>query len=140
MTRFLLSLDRAVDVVFAAVSEAKKGETYIPRSPSARTVDIADAMIGSRNIRKNIIGIRPGEKCHEILISEEECFRTIIKEDYYVILPIVPELRQENLSNVDTLDKEYSSADNIITLEKVKAILEKNKLMVDDPVFYPNEV
>lgn len=140
MTRFLLSLDKAVDIVFAAVAEAKRGETYIPRSLSTRTVDIADAMIGSRNIQKDIIGTRPGEKSHEILVSEEECHRTIVRKDYYVILPIVPELREESSSGLATLDKEYSSADNVVTLEEVKTILKENKLMVDDLPFYPNEI
>ncbi len=140
MTRFLLSLNKAVDIVFAAVREAKRGETYIPRSLSTRTIDIADAMIGSRNIQKDIIGIRPGEKSHEILVSEEECFRTIIRKEYYVILPIVPELREESLSALVTLDKEYSSADSVVTLEEVKTILKENKLMVDDPVFHSDEI
>src|SRR5438552_14959480 len=57
MTRFLLSLDDAVDTVFAAVSTAKAGETYIPRAPAARIVDVAKALIGSRPVRQVITGI-----------------------------------------------------------------------------------
>jgi len=77
MTRFLLSLDQAVDVIFAALREAKRGETYIPRVPSARIVDVAAALIDHRPIQTKVIGIRPGEKTHEILVSEEERHRTI---------------------------------------------------------------
>ena len=72
MTRFLLSLDEAVDTIFAAFRRAGRGETYIPRVPSAKVTDIAAALIGDRPIQTIITGIRPGEKIHEILVSEEE--------------------------------------------------------------------
>ena len=72
MTRFLLSLDQAVDTIFAALRGAKRGETYIPRVPSSKVTDIAQALIGDRKIKMVITGIRPGEKIHEILVSEEE--------------------------------------------------------------------
>src|SRR5215203_816421 len=69
MTRFLLSLEEAVDTVFAAIRGGRRGETYIPRVPSARVVDVARALIGDRDIETVVTGIRPGEKVHEILIS-----------------------------------------------------------------------
>ncbi len=72
MTRFLLSLEQAVDTIFAALRGAKRGETYIPRVPSARMIDLARALIGDRQIKIEVTGIRPGEKIDEILISEEE--------------------------------------------------------------------
>jgi UDP-glucose 4-epimerase len=61
MTRFLLSLNDAVDVIFAAVIGANRGETYIPRVSSANVVDIANILIGDRKIEVKVIGIRPGE-------------------------------------------------------------------------------
>ena len=95
MTRFLLSLDEAVDLIFAAVRKAKRGETFIPRVPSARMVDVAAALIGERKIKTEVTGIRPGEKLHEILISEEEAHRTVLQDSQYVIGPILPELRPD---------------------------------------------
>ncbi len=130
MTRFLMNLDKAVDVIFAAVGQARKGETYIPRVSSAKISDVADILIGSRSIDKKDIGIRPGEKVHEILISEEECHRVVSRGDYYVILPIIPELRKEEEKPV--LNKEYNSADSVVSLEEVRSILQKNKLMIED--------
>src|SRR5664279_2367818 len=62
MTRFLLSLNQAVDTVFAAVRGAQRGETYIPRVPSAKVTDIAALLIGDRPIKTVVTGIRPGEK------------------------------------------------------------------------------
>jgi UDP-glucose 4-epimerase len=70
MTRFLLSLDQAVDTVFAAVRRADPGDTYIPGAPSATVLNIARALIGERKIETVVTGIRPGEKIHEILVSE----------------------------------------------------------------------
>ena len=91
MTRFLLSLDQAVDTIFAAVKNARRGETYIPRVPSARITDIAKSLIGRRPIKTIVTGIRPGEKIHEILVSEEEAHHTTERGKYYVIQPMLPE-------------------------------------------------
>ena len=93
MTRFLLSLDEAVDTVFAALRCGRAGETYIPRVPAARMVDVAAALIGDRDDRDRVHGIRPGEKIHEVLVSEEEAPRTYERGDYLAIQPILPELR-----------------------------------------------
>lgn len=115
MTRFLLSLDQAVDTVFSAMEEAERGETYVPRVPAARVVDVAAALIGDRPIKMTFTGIRPGEKIHEIMVSEEECHRTTARGDYYVILPMLPELLGGPLP-IPALRSEYSSSD--ITLDR----------------------
>ena len=95
MTRFLLSLDRAVDTVFAAISTGNRGETFVPKVPAANITDVAKALMGDKNLPIEYTGIRPGEKVHEIMVSEEECFRTVERGGYYVILPVLPELREE---------------------------------------------
>lgn len=95
MTRFLLTLDQAVDTVFAAIRSGLPGETYVPRAPSARVEEVADVMIGDRRIEKVFIGIRPGEKVHEIMVSDEECYRTTERDGYYVICPMLPELHRD---------------------------------------------
>jgi FlaA1/EpsC-like NDP-sugar epimerase len=93
MTRFLLTLEDAVDTVFAAVRSAAPGDTYIPRCRSARMTDLAAQLIGDREIETVVTGIRPGEKIHEILISEEEATRTVHGEDgYFALRPMLPEL------------------------------------------------
>jgi FlaA1/EpsC-like NDP-sugar epimerase len=131
MTRFLLSLDQAVDTIFAALKGAKRGETYIPRVPSARVVDIADVLIKDRKIDKVITGIRPGEKLHEILVSEEEVYRTLDRGNYYAIQPILPEIETEEVHERPLKD-EYSSASNIMDRNSLEQLLQKNKLMVED--------
>ena len=130
MTRFLLSLDQAVDTIFAAVRGAKRGETYIPRVPSARVVDIAAVLIGGRPIKTVVTGIRPGEKIHEILISEEERYRTVDRKEWYAILPILPELRSTE-STLGVLTDEYSSAHNVMAPAALGEMMMRHKLMDD---------
>jgi UDP-glucose 4-epimerase len=133
MTRFLLSLNQAVDTIFAALQHGGRGETFIPRVPSALVTDIASVLIGSRPIKTIITGIRPGEKLHEILVSEEECHRTIECGNFYSILPILPEVGSHN-ENKRPLCKEFSSADNVMTRDEVAELLNRHKLMVEDGI------
>ena len=139
MTRFLLSLEQAVDTVFAALGGAERGETYIPRVPSAKVTDVADALVGDQKIKTVVTGIRPGEKVHEILVSEEEAFRTVARGDYYVIQPMLPELRQgEEIKNA--LGREYSSADNVMSPAEVSELLKRHKLMPSDRFVYEEDM
>jgi len=132
MTRFLMSLDEAVDTIFAALCEGRSGETYIPLVPSARMEDVATVLIGSRPIAQKIVGIRPGEKLHEILVSEEEAHRTITRDKFHVILPALPELRHQNDPISPVLEKEFSSADRVIDREKLHELLRVNQLLIGD--------
>lgn len=122
MTRFLLSLDRAVDTVFEAVSSNRRGVTFVPKVPAARITDVAKALMGDREIQVEFTGIRPGEKIHEIMVSEEECFRTVESNGYYVILPVLPELRNED-SFTPALSGEYSSKNDNISVDELKGLL-----------------
>src|SRR5215207_7613324 len=107
MTRFLLSLEEAVDTVFAAMRGGKRGETYIPRVPSARVVDVARALVGERDIETVVTGIRPGEKVHEILISEEEGHRSVERGNFYAIRPVLPELHTDEDEPAAALPGEF---------------------------------
>ena len=131
MTRFLLSLDKAVDTIFAALKQANRGETFIPRVPSARVIDIAEVLIGKRPVKTVVTGIRPGEKIHEILVSEEEAHRTVERGEYYAIMPMLPELRLPKVT-AKTLEEEYSSADNIMAKGDLAKLLKKYRLLVED--------
>ncbi len=93
MTRFILTLGQAVKLVFKAAEESVGGEIFIVKIPSVKVGDIAKVMLEKvpESIRPGeyIIGIRPGEKVHEVLVSEEEAFRTIDLGEFYCILPAV---------------------------------------------------
>lgn len=122
MTRFLLSLDKAVDTVFAAIEHGRRGETFVPQIASAKIVDIARALMGDNDLPLVFTGIRPGEKVHEIMVSEEECFRTTERLGYYVILPVLPELREEK-DFTTALNGEYSSKNGNISVAELKIML-----------------
>src|SRR5215467_701570 len=129
MTRFLLGLDDAVDTIIAAVREARTAETYIPRIRSARVADIATALIDGRPIKTKITGIRPGEKLHEILVSEEECRRTFARAKYFVVRSILPELNGPDM-NEPSLDREFNSAEHLMTLDEVHKMMSAANLIV----------
>ena len=128
MTRFLLSLEQAVDTVFEALKKAQPGDTLVPNAPAATVINIAKALIGDRDIELKIIGIRPGEKMHEIMVSDEECHHTVPCGNYYAIRPMLPELCDDTSIEI-VLDKEFSSEDNVLSLEDTVTLLTKHNLM-----------
>jgi FlaA1/EpsC-like NDP-sugar epimerase len=129
MTRFLLSLDDAVDLIFAAVETAQSGETYVPRVQAARVDDIAAVLIGDRKVEVRITGIRPGEKIHEVLISEEEIHRTIQRGKHYVIRNILPELSASSASEPPARSAPYSSADHVMNRDSLRKYFVDNGLL-----------
>jgi len=135
MTRFLLSLDQAVDTVLAALEMAQPGETLVPRAPAARMVDVATVLIGDRSIRQVTTGIRPGEKIHEIMVSDEEAHRAIERSNarghWYAIRPMLPEVSADAQGS-GCLTAEYSSNDDVLDLEGTRDLLSRNDLLVQD--------
>lgn len=85
MTRFWISLDEGVDLVFKAIKESKGGEIYVSKIPSYKVVDIALAM--HPTVKLKDIGIREGEKLHEVMITEEDSLATYDYGDHYIIYP-----------------------------------------------------
>lgn len=128
MTRFLLTLDQATQIIFDALRHGEAGATYIPILNSFNVMDLAEVLVGNKKVDIKLVGIRPGEKIHEILISEEEISRTIKKGSYYVINPILPELRPFEVSK-PVLNKELSSADRTLSKKDLKDFLEKEGLL-----------
>lgn len=131
MTRFLMSLNDAVDTCFAALIEARHGETYVPIAPAATVLNIARALIGDSDIKMKIVGIRPGEKMHEILISEEEMNHCVKRGNYFAIRPMLPELYDESDDGLSALKSEFSSADTVLSLEETVELLKKYNLLTD---------
>ncbi len=88
MTRFWITLEQAVEHVMFAVDHATGGEVFIPKIPSMRVVDLADAM--APGVPREIIGIRPGEKLHEVLITADESRHAVDADDVYIVFPEQP--------------------------------------------------
>lgn len=85
MTRFWMTLDDAVNLVIKALEESKGGETYVFKNPSYKIIDIAEAMNPNGTI--NVVGIREGEKLHEVMITSDDSRTTYDYGDYYIIYP-----------------------------------------------------
>ena len=85
MTRFWIDLDQAFSIVLYALTHMEGGEIFIPKAPTMKLTDLFDII--APNAKRNIIGIRPGEKLHEILLTKEESRHTVEFGDYYVVLP-----------------------------------------------------
>jgi len=88
MTRFWITLEQAVDLVLFALENMVGGEVFIPKIPSMRVVDLADAM--APGLPREIIGIRPGEKLHELLLTVDESRHAVDSDGVYVVLPEHP--------------------------------------------------
>ncbi len=88
MTRFWITLPQAVDLVLFALAEMEGGEVFVPKIPSMRVVDLAEAM--APGVPQEIIGIRPGEKLHELLLTGDEARHSIDRGDVYVVFPEHP--------------------------------------------------
>ena len=79
------------------------------------------------------VGIRPGEKVHEVLVSEEEAPRTYERGDYLAIQPILPELRPGQAEGAPFQGREYSSADNVVDASSVAELLRRHGMIPGDP-------
>lgn len=85
MTRFWITLDQGVDFVLSSLALSRGGEVFVPKIPSMRTVDLARCI--APQLPQRIVGIRPGEKLHEVMVPEDDARSTLDLGDRYVILP-----------------------------------------------------
>ncbi len=85
MSRFWITLDQGVNFVLQSLDRMNGGEIFIPKIPSMNIIDIADAI--APDCKKEVIGIRPGEKLHEVMITEDEAAHTLEYDDYFIIEP-----------------------------------------------------
>ena len=96
MTRFWITLDEGVRFVAGCLQEMRGGEVFIPKIPSMRITDLIAAVAPGCAVDE--IGIRPGEKLHEVLLAEDEARHAVELDDMYVVLPVHPWWRQESWS------------------------------------------
>lgn len=128
MTRFFLSLEQSVELIFDALEDKEGGKVFVPKIKSAKIINLAQKMLASAGLSEDhfqIVGIRPGEKLHESLISEDEIFRTQNDGKNWVIHDILT-----NRSFTD-LEYAYSSGDLWVRMNawELKEFLKKNKII-----------
>ena len=127
MTRFLLKIEDAVDLILYAIKNGTGGETFVKKMPATTTILIAKALAekltGNKDYPIKIIGIRPGEKIHELLVSEDEMRRAYEFEEHYVIYDYGV-LKEPKLINKDVLEygsyntKRYNQEEVVELLER----------------------
>ncbi len=125
MTRYFLTLEEAIDLLFIASEASSSGETYVMKMPACKIIDLAEVLMetyGEAFVQN--IGIREGEKIHEVLVTKEESKRSFIyNNDYYLISP----KSQSHLPKVDF--EEYSSNTYLMNKNQIREMLLKGKFI-----------
>jgi UDP-N-acetylglucosamine 4,6-dehydratase/5-epimerase len=127
MTRFWISIEQAVHFVVDSLEMMTGGELYVPRIPSMKVVDLAKAVAPGSDLEE--IGMRPGEKLHEEMISADDSRRTIILDQRFVVLPVIAEWGFKAPNGITMEEgRAYRSDtnDNWVTQEDIKNFIAKN--------------
>lgn len=131
MTRFNITLEEGVEMVLYAIENAWGGELYVPKIPSYKILDVAKAV--APNCRTEVVGVRPGEKIHEEMITETDSLNTYDCGKYYVITPTVPIWSEKEWVAKFKASKvpagfKYNSGTNTewLTIEELRAQIKKH--------------
>lgn len=131
MTRFNITLEDGVKLVLFALENMWGGEIFVPKIPSYRILDVAEAL--APNCKKEIVGIRPGEKLHEEMVTTTDSINTIEFEKYFVILPSIPywdvdEFTKHFNGNICPDGFSYNSGSNSdwLTVEQLQGLIRKH--------------
>jgi UDP-N-acetylglucosamine 4,6-dehydratase (inverting) len=131
MTRFMITLEEGVDLVWKAFDDMVGGEVYVKKIPSMKVTDLAYSV--SKDARQEIVGIRPGEKLHEQMIGEEDALYTYEYDSYYKILPAIHNWSNDasriNGGKKVSPDFRYSSDNNEdwMSIETLQEWIKENK-------------
>lgn len=127
MTRFWITLDQAVEFVLRALKSMRGGEIFVPKLPSMRIVDLVEAIAPDSRIEE--VGIRPGEKLHEMMITAEDARKTVEYDEHYVVQPAFPwwsdELAYENGGRpvADGFIYASDTNDRWLTIDQLRALI-----------------
>jgi UDP-N-acetylglucosamine 4,6-dehydratase len=132
MTRFWITLDQGVRFVIQAVEQMHGGEIFVPKIPSMRLIDLAQTVAGDCEIET--IGIRPGEKLHEVLVSEDEARNSVEVERMYIIQPAHPWWKAESWMQARALPEGFRYASDTnpewLTNEQLTELVGAEKVSV----------
>lgn len=140
MTRFWIDLEKAFEIVLFAIEHMKGGEIFIPKASAMKVSDLFDLVVP--NAKRKVIGIRPGEKIHEMLLTREEARHAVDFKQYYVVLPEQPEgepadpryakfkkegktLKQDFYFSSDTNSERMSEKELLRIVKKMEQVIQK---------------
>jgi len=136
MTRFWLTLDQAVELVINAFCHMQGGEIFVPKIPSMKIIDLAKAIVRDCDIE--VIGIRPGEKIHEVLITEEDGRNTVAYNGMYVIMPNYSWWERQNYKIGQKLPDDFiytsNNNDQWLTEEDLRGIIYGSYTFEEDSI------
>lgn len=138
MSRYFLSLSDAISLIFKATIDSVGGEVFVMKMPAAKITELAKVMIqelGDKNTKIRNIGIRPGEKLYEVLVSKYEAPRCIEFGDYFIILPQIklPKIEENYKNKKFASILEYNSKNtHLLTEEEIKEVLNKEEWLLKD--------
>ncbi len=125
MTRFWLTLEQGVHFVISCIEQMQGGEVFVPKIPSMRIMDLAEAVAPGCEIK--VIGIRPGEKLHEVLVARDESRYTLELDDRFVVQPVHPWWKAANWGEGKPLPDGYKFAsdknDHWLTIEELRHMI-----------------
>jgi FlaA1/EpsC-like NDP-sugar epimerase len=135
MTRFFLTIEEAIKLVFKATIESVGGEIFVMKMPACKILDLAEVLFDvyeQKDIKVEILGVRPGEKIHELLLSEYESKHAILfEDDYFVILPsiYIHGLAQhyENYPSANLIN--YNSSKELMSKAEIRELLKKGRFI-----------
>ncbi len=133
MTRFWITLEQGVRFVIQCIEKMHGGEVFVPKIPSMNIMDLVKAVAPDCEVE--YIGIRPGEKLHEVLISQDESRHTLELEDMYIIQPAFPWWQVENWKNAKPVSEGFTYASNTnphwLSIEELKKLINEFELIKD---------
>jgi len=136
MTRFWITLDEGVRFVGRCLEQMHGGEIFVPKIPSMKLADLAEALAPECAIR--FIGIRPGEKLHETLLSEDEARHSLELDDMYIVQPAHPWWRQQNWTDARPLPEGFCYTSDMnsqwLTPERLRQIVGESTAFVVPPL------
>ncbi len=125
MTRFWITLDQGVQFVIDSLERMKGGEIFIPKIPSMNILDFAKAI--APECTTEIVGIRPGEKLHEAMITEDDARHTLEYADHFVIQPEFPWWSNEHMNGGTSLPEGFTYISNVnddwLSVEDLRALV-----------------
>jgi len=134
MTRFSITLQESIDLVMYALQNGWGGEIIVPIAPSYRLLDVAKAI--APDIEHRIVGIRKGEKMYEIMVTQEESFDTVRRDNYYIICPSDGEWNRDDyivktgaVALGDGFEYDSQSNKNWLSIEDIKNLIDNEEMM-----------
>jgi len=132
MTRYFMTLSDAINLVFKATDNCFGGEVFVTKMPACRIIDLAKVLSKDHNkeLIYKVVGIRPGEKLHEELVSEYEAINTVEDENFRIILPMTRKLDEKYKNHQKMKEYKYTSNDILMNEDEIKNML-KNGWFLD---------